>query len=171
MRNGRDRAEGTAAAGRVLRRELETLRRQVQAYPDERQLWTVPAGLANSAGTLAIHLCGNLQHFVGALLGGTGYVRDRDREFAVRGLAREEILAQIARAEAAVGAGLLDGGARPVPAEFPVEFGGARLPTLVILARLVAHFGYHLGQIDVHRRIVTGNAAAIEEPPVAMLAE
>jgi len=30
---------------------------------------------------LALHICGNLQHFVGAILGNTGYIRERDLEF------------------------------------------------------------------------------------------
>src|SRR6476660_2143805 len=83
-------------------RELRALRREIEAYPDERQLWETPGGVANSAGNLALHLCGNLQHFVGARLGETGYVRDRDAEFARRNVSRSEVLAEIDAASAAV---------------------------------------------------------------------
>ena len=67
-----------AEIARSLLRELDTLRREVEAYPDDESVWGLPPGAPNSAGTLTLHLAGNLQHYVGALLGGTGYVRDRD---------------------------------------------------------------------------------------------
>ena len=57
-------------------RDLRALRREIEAYSDERLLWETRGGITNSAGNLALHLCGNLQHFIGARLGNTGYVRD-----------------------------------------------------------------------------------------------
>ena len=54
---------------RVLLRDLEGLRAQINAYAEEEQLWEVPEGISNSAGTLALHLVGNLRHFIGAQIG------------------------------------------------------------------------------------------------------
>lgn len=159
------------ALQRVLSRELDTLRGQLRAYPNEAMLWDLPAGLSNSAGTLTLHLAGNLQHFVGAVLGGTGYVRDREREFAARDLTRDELFAQLNAAEAALASGLASPTEERLDDPYPLEFAGCRLPTRTILLRLIAHFGYHLGQIDVHRRLVTGNRQALEEPPISLLAE
>ncbi len=153
----------------VLSRELETLRVELRAYADDSQIWALPPGTVNSAGTLALHLCGNLQHFIGAVLGQTGYERDREREFAARDLPRATLEAEVDAAREAVTSGLKGLDDAAIAAPYPVEFGGSTLPTAVILARLVAHFGYHLGQIDVHRRLVTGHAVAIEEPPIRML--
>ncbi|MDT8341697.1 MAG: hypothetical protein RQ751_09320, partial [Longimicrobiales bacterium] len=68
----------------ILLRDLAALRRELLAYPDESQIWALPPGAPNSAGTLALHMAGNLHHFVGAVLGGEGYVRDREAEFADR---------------------------------------------------------------------------------------
>jgi hypothetical protein len=39
-------------------------------------------GISNSAGNLCLHLIGNLNHFIGATLGNTGYVRNREQEFS-----------------------------------------------------------------------------------------
>lgn len=153
----------------VLSRELETLRGQLRAYGDDEQIWIRPAGAPNSAGNLALHLCGNLQHFVGAVLGQTGYVRDREREFTARDLPRATLEADIDAAREALSRGLAHLDAAGLSASYPAEFAGSTLPTAVILARLVAHFGYHLGQIDLHRRLVTGEAGPIEEPPIRML--
>ncbi|HET9040180.1 MAG TPA: hypothetical protein VFN40_08425, partial [Gemmatimonadales bacterium] len=49
----------------LLDRDLRGLRRQLEAYADERQIWQPVPGLPNTAGTLALHLAGNLQHYVG----------------------------------------------------------------------------------------------------------
>src|SRR4051794_11572070 len=83
-------------------REIRALRREVEAYPDEALLWASRPGITNTAGNLALHLCGNLQHYIGARLGDTGYVRDRDAEFARRDVSRSEVLAEIDAATAAV---------------------------------------------------------------------
>src|SRR6187551_3396600 len=66
----------------VLRRDLATLRRELDLYADDAGPWREVPGLANCGGTLALHLAGNLRHFVGARLGTSGYVRDRTAEFA-----------------------------------------------------------------------------------------
>ena len=55
---GTSLAAGVAA---ILDRDLRTLRRELEAYPDERQIWEAVPALPNSAGTLALHLAGNLQ--------------------------------------------------------------------------------------------------------------
>jgi hypothetical protein len=86
------------ALRRILLRDLAALRREIEAYERESDLWTSPPGVSNPAGTLALHLAGNLRHFVGAQLGGTGYVRDREAEFQDRGVPRAVLLGRIADA-------------------------------------------------------------------------
>jgi hypothetical protein len=143
----------TSAVAAILARDLRTLRREVEAYPDETQLWHVVPGIANPGGTLVLHLTGNLQHFVGACLGASGYLRDRPAEFARRHVPRSELLGEIARAEAIVGvlARLEDGDLR---ADFPELVAGNRVATGEYLIHLISHFTYHLGQLDYHRRMV-----------------
>jgi len=65
---------------RVLVRDLRTLAAELDAYPDDASVWACPPGIPNAAGTLVLHVAGNLRHFVGARMGGTGYVRDRAAE-------------------------------------------------------------------------------------------
>src|SRR4051794_7610109 len=86
----------------VLARDIRMLRREVEAYPNEAQLWQMVPGISNSAGTLALHLAGNIQHYVGKHLGGSSYIRDRPAEFSRRDAPRAEILEQISAAERAV---------------------------------------------------------------------
>src|SRR5687767_3848767 len=82
----------------VICRELRTLERELNAYQSEEQVWLLPAGLPNSGGTLVLHAAGNLQHFIGTVLGGSSYVRDRDAEFQRRGVPRAELIEELRRA-------------------------------------------------------------------------
>src|SRR4030042_6235989 len=75
----------------VLLRDLEALARQIALYPDDYAPWRMLPGLPNSGGSLALHLAGNLRHYVGAQLGGTGYVRNRDAEFRSGGPTRADL--------------------------------------------------------------------------------
>ena len=45
------------------------------------QFWARPYPYGNSMGHLVLHLTGNLNFYIGREMAGTGYVRDREREF------------------------------------------------------------------------------------------
>ncbi len=147
-----------AAVASILDRDLRALARAVEAYPDERDLWRLPPGAPNSGGTLALHLAGNLQHYFGACLAGTGYRRDRPAEFADREVPREEILRRIEAARAAVRAAAERVDETALERDFPEAIAGGHVATGEYLIHLVSHFAYHLGQLDYHRRLVTGDA-------------
>lgn len=160
-----------ADLSRLLARELATLRDELLAYPDERAIWTLPAGLPNSAGTLALHLAGNLRWFIGAQLGATGYVRDRDAEFARHDVPRAELIAGVEAAADEVTRTLASLDAAALEAPYPLEVGGLRLATGRFLLHLEAHFAYHLGQLDYHRRAVTGINTSVGAVSLAALAD
>ncbi len=142
----------------LLTRELGALRREIELYPTDDSLWALPPGLSNSAGTLVLHLAGNLQHYIGVRLGGTEYVRDRPLEFSERGASRERLLELIDASAAAVARGLETPPTSALLAgQYPEPVAGRIFATGDFLLHLVAHLGYHLGQIDYHRRIVTGD--------------
>lgn len=147
--------------GPFLRRELRSLRLELEAYPDEKLIWALPPGLPNSAGTLALHLAGNLRHYVGALLGDTGYVRNRDEEFAARDVPRAVLLEQLAEAEAAVESTLPRLSEEQMSLPFPEPIRDHHLQTGEILVQLAVHLAYHLGQVSYHRRVVTGDVQGV----------
>jgi hypothetical protein len=144
----------------LLLRELATLRRELEAYPDERQIWALPPGIPNSAGTLTLHLAGNIQHFVGNRLGKTGYVRDRAAEFARRDVPRRELIAEIDATERAVSRGMAALTPEILKADYPDVMVGHRYQTEDFLIHLATHCAFHLGQVDYHRRTVTGDATS-----------
>ena len=150
------------ALARLFDKDLATLRSELEAYPDDASIWKVAPGISNSAGTLVLHLTGNLKHFVGAGLGKTGYVRDRDAEFADRDLPQQALLQRIdeTRAVVAKALGGLDDATleRPYPGKGPQALGDA--PTAeALLTYMYGHFAYHLGQLNYHRRLLAGGEA------------
>ena len=67
--------------------------RELAAPLSEEQLWQKPFPFGNSFGHLVLHLTGNLNYYIGAEIAGTGYVRDRDREFTEpKHLLKNEVL-------------------------------------------------------------------------------
>ncbi|HVF48350.1 MAG TPA: DinB family protein [Pyrinomonadaceae bacterium] len=141
---------------KLYERDLGKLREEIEQYSDEADLWRTRGEIANSAGNLALHLVGNLNHFFGAVLGGSGYVRDRDAEFARSGVSKQELLAQIEEAIPGVINTLKDLPDEDLAKTYPIEVFGHPMTTEYFLVHLATHFNYHLGQINYHRRLLTG---------------
>ncbi|MGB5659841.1 MAG: DinB superfamily protein, partial [Thermoanaerobaculia bacterium] len=81
----------------IMVRELRGMKNELLAYQDEGDIWRSVPGLPNTAGTVALHVAGNLQHFVGAQLGKSGYVRDREAEFGRRDVPVSEMVKELDR--------------------------------------------------------------------------
>lgn len=141
----------------LIARELRGFAREIELFPGEDQIWQTVPGISNSAGTLTLHVCGNLQHFVGAILGGTNYVRDRPLEFAARGLSRAHLLAEIEGTLEVVTRVLPGLSEEVVSAPYPDVLGGLRPPTGLFLLHLSCHLSHHLGQAGYLRRILSGD--------------
>src|SRR4029077_3543264 len=124
----------------------------------------------NSAGNLALHICGNLQHFVGAVLGKTGYVRDRDAEFTRKDVPRHELAREIGKTIAVVSGtlGRLAPGALSVT--YPAAPNNLQVPTGLFLLHLAVHLTYHLGQANYLRRALTNSGASVGGVSIAGLA-
>ena len=145
----------------ILARDLRAMAREVRAYPDDASVWQTLPGVTNSGGTLALHAEGNIRHFIGSVLGGTGYVRDRDAEFSRRGVPREELASGLEAAATEVAQVLPGVPAARLNEPWPAPVGGVHVTTGDFLTHLAAHLGYHLGQADYHRRIVTGSSQTV----------
>lgn len=159
-----------ANLNKLIERELTSLKAELAAYPDEVSLWEIPAGISNSGGTLALHLVGNLRHFIGANLGNSGYVRNRPAEFESRNVPRDEIYGLIDSAIAEVAAALTNLSPEKLNDRFPLKFGEISVQNGDFLLHLLSHLAYHLGQVNYHRRLVTtegSSAGALSIPKLA----
>jgi uncharacterized damage-inducible protein DinB len=135
-------------------RDLDKLAEEIRQYPDEESVWRLKEGIANSAGNLCMHLCGNLQHFIGAVLGKSKYVRNREAEFSEKNIARKSLLEEIEKTKKAISKTLPELLHEQLHAPYPIEVFGHPMTTLFFLMHLAAHLGYHLGQVNYHRRLV-----------------
>jgi uncharacterized damage-inducible protein DinB len=152
----------------LIVRELRALRREVEAYPDDAAVWAVPAGISNSCGTLVLHLAGNLRAYIGLAIGGIAYERDRPREFSARDLPRAELLRDLDATIDAVDRALPLLTEDVLQREFPLAIGAVRVNTQEFLMHCAVHLGYHLGQVDYHRRLTTGTGTVATVPPAEL---
>lgn len=141
----------------IYKRDLAKVKAEIELYPNETDLWRIEGEILNSAGTLCLHISGNLRHFFGAVLGGSGYVRDRDGEFSARGVSRAELLAGVDAALADVSTTLAELTDEDLERTYPIEVFGSPMKTGFFLTHLATHLNWHLGQINYHRRLVTRN--------------
>lgn len=141
----------------LYERDINKLKTEIELYENEADLWTVEGEITNSAGNLCQHLIGNLRHFFGAVLGETGYARDRDSEFSTGGTSREQLLAGADTALADVLSTLDRLSDEDFAKTYPIEVFGKPMTTGFFLVHLATHLNYHLGQINYHRRITGKN--------------
>lgn len=131
------------------------MREEISAYKNEADIWKLTGTINNSPGTLALHMCGNLQHFVGAVIGNTGYVRNRDEEFGRKNVSRNDLLSEIDVTRNIVNAEFDNLDDKILNEIFPpTTHFGDNITYSFALSRLISHFAYHVGQINYHRRII-----------------
>ena len=139
----------------IYKRDLEKLGQEIGLYRDEEAIWKTDGDVTNSAGNLCLHLIGNLKHFIGATLGGSGYVRQRDLEFSTSGRPRAELLKGVDETLEVVLASLDKVTPEQLEQDYPVvvfaDMGA--MTTGYFLTHLATHLSYHLGQINYHRRL------------------
>ncbi|PIQ50058.1 MAG: DinB superfamily protein [Cytophagales bacterium CG12_big_fil_rev_8_21_14_0_65_40_12] len=139
----------------LLERDLNRLSNEIEAYKNEENLWLVDGEITNSAGNLALHLCGNLQHFIGAVIGKSGYERNREFEFSGKDVPREALLKDIETTKDIVHQTLLRIPESTLNYPYPIRvFGDKDMSTVFFLVHLQGHLNYHLGQINYHRRLL-----------------
>jgi uncharacterized damage-inducible protein DinB len=145
----------TTLARTALIEELEKLRDQVRTLAEplsEQEFWAKPIDPGNSVGHLVLHLTGNLNHFVGGQIGGSGYVRDREREFTETQVpSKAEALQKLDGAVATFRKVVSNLSAEQLAAPHPE----ARLGVVMnALTSLLAHFALHRGQMTYIVRLV-----------------
>jgi len=153
----------------IALRDLRDARKEVEAYPDDASLWRTAPGITNPGGNLALHLAGNMHHYFGTVLGRSSYVRNRPAEFSEKGLSKEQVLKRLDDAITAVDDALSHLTDDELNQPFPEPQSGMKLFTGQFLTHCLAHMGYHLGQLDYHRRMVTGMNRTISAQAIPAL--
>lgn len=156
---------------KLMARELEAFERELALCPDEAAVWRVAPGVTNSLGNLVLHVCGNLQHFVGHVIGESSYVRNREAEFTRTAVPRAQLVDEIRKAAAAVDQTLERVTEGQLAQPFPEAVGGVTVTTGLFLTHLAAHLAFHLGQAGYMRRMVTGDSRSARPLPLKPLAD
>lgn len=139
---------------KLFKRDLTALKAEINAYTNEKNLWLVDENISNSAGNLCLHLIGNLNHFIGASIGNTDYVRQRDLEFSLKNVPRAELINNIEQVSKIVEKTLNNLTKTDLQKEFKRRPFEAFMTTEYFLMHLCMHLAYHLGQINYHRRML-----------------
>ena len=139
---------------KLFDRDLEKLSIEIQSFHKEENMWKVIKGVSNSAGNLCLHLMGNLNHFIGAIMSKSGYVRQREEEFSATGVTKKMLMLQIKETKTVVLSSLEDFDMEKAHAIYPVNVFGEEMTFEYFLIHLHAHLNYHLGQINYLRRLL-----------------
>lgn len=135
-------------------RSLEKLISEIKSYRNEDNLWKIDKDISNSAGNLTLHLIGNLNHFVGAAIGKTGYVRDKDHEFTQKNIPVIDLVKKIEETIQVVENSINKLTVEDLENDFPVQVLSKKTSTEYFVVHLAMHLTYHLGQINYHRRLL-----------------
>ena len=138
----------------LFKRDLNKLKKEIAAYQNEENIWIVDKNITNCGGNLCLHLLGNLNHFIGTLLGETGYVRQRDLEFSLKNVPRTTLIEQVEDTMEMIEKVLNQLTEADLAKEYPIIVFKERMPTGFFLTHLTTHLTYHLGQVNYHRRLL-----------------
>ena len=138
----------------LFKRDLTQLKVEIDLYPSEEKIWVIDHGIANSAGNLCLHLIGNLNFFIGAEIGKSGYVRNRPLEFSLKDTPKAKLIEQIEATLQVVDAALSTLKPKDLAKEYPILVFKDKMTTEYFLVHLATHLSYHLGQVNYHRRLL-----------------
>jgi uncharacterized damage-inducible protein DinB len=138
----------------IFNRDLNRLKAEIVAYQDEAKLWKTSGDIKNSAGNLCLHLLGNLNTYIGAEIGKTGYIRNRELEFSLKDMPTSALLNMIEETIKVVDESLSKLKEEDLAKEYPTLVFENKTSTGFFLLHLTTHLTYHLGQINYHRRLI-----------------
>lgn len=138
----------------LYERDLSKLSDEINLFKKEKDIWKTKGDIKNSAGNLALHLLGNLNHFIGRTLGHTDYIRKREEEFSLKDVPREKLISDINQLKEIIKNTLPKISDEQMKGEFPMKIGDQVFTTETLLIFLLAHFNYHLGQVNYLRRML-----------------
>ncbi len=141
------------STSKILLRDLDQLEKEISLYPTLSSLWEIRGDIKNSGGNLCLHLCGNLQHFIGAILGSSGYIRNREKEFNLSGISAKDLVREVITTKEAIKQALAKMDPSYLEKNYPIPVFEEPMTTMYFLIHLTAHLEYHLGQINYHRRL------------------
>lgn len=138
----------------ILERDLNKVINEIQLFENDKKVWVIAGSINNSAGNLALHIAGAVNHFIGKVLGNNNYVRTREKEFSEKNLPKELVIMNLKQAIETAKKVLPLISEQDMRNEFPEKLGGVTMTIEFFLIHLISHINYHLGQVNYHRRVL-----------------
>ena len=137
----------------LIIRDLEKLKTEISLYKSEDNLWITDGLITNSAGNLCLHLIGNLNTYIGSALGKRNYIRNRDLEFSDINIPIETLKKEIEKTKNVINETFEMLEEENLKEIYPFGVSVGQTTIAYYLTHLCVHLGYHLGQINYHRRL------------------
>lgn len=138
----------------LFTRDLNRLKKEIELYQDEKSIWIIEKEISNSAGNLCLHLIGNLNAYIGATLGKSDYIRNRELEFSLKDIPKSDLIKKIEETTLVVNNSIRNLDNKDLETEYPIIVFKEKMSTEFFLVHLATHLSYHLGQINYHRRLL-----------------
>lgn len=138
----------------LFNRDLNKLKIEIESYQNENAIWVIDKNILNSAGNLCLHLMGNINTYIGARLGNTGYIRNRPLEFSLKDIPSAELISKIENTISMVNEVFDSLTETDLETIYPEIVFEKEMTTGFFLIHLATHLSYHLGQINYHRRLL-----------------
>lgn len=138
----------------IFKRDLTRLNTELGLYREEKRIWQIETGITNSAGNLCLHITGNLNTYIGSVLGNSGYIRNRELEFTLKDIPRHELIKKINDTIVIIDQVLDTLTEDDLKNAYPILVLEQKTSTEFFLTHLTTHLSYHLGQVNYHRRLL-----------------
>jgi hypothetical protein len=138
----------------LFNRDLNRLKVEIDSYQNESKIWYIDETISNSAGNLYLHLIGNLSTYIGAQIGKSNYIRNRELEFSDKFVPKTILITQIDTIITIINDALDQLSDEDLKHEHPYLVFENKTSVAYLLIHLTTHLTYHLGQINYHRRLL-----------------
>nr|WP_315157523.1 DinB family protein [uncultured Flavobacterium sp.] len=138
----------------LFNRDLNRLKSEIDSYHNENKIWHIEKSISNSAGNLCLHLIGNLNTYIGAQIGNTNYIRNRELEFSDKFVLKTALISQIDATITIINNTLHQLTDEDLKQEHPYLIFESKTSVAFLLVHLTTHLTYHLGQVNYHRRLL-----------------
>ncbi len=138
----------------LFERDIQKVKSEIVNYQNEENIWLIAASINNSGGNLCLHLLGNLQYYIGQVLGRSGYTRNRPEEFSRKNVPVAQLCEELDRVAKLIPVTIRSITNDQLQEIYPEVVFQEPMTTEYFLLHLYAHLNYHLGQINYHRRLL-----------------
>ncbi len=136
----------------LYERDILKLIEEINLFKSEENLWKTFGSIKNASGNLSLHIIGGLNFLIGATLFHTQFVRNRDQEFASKGIKRKIIVQQLEEIIPMIKKTISQLTAEQMESPYPRFFDKEGATNSYVLTQLLLHLNYHLGQVNYLRR-------------------